>query len=132
MGALAPARSGLAERFPAALLQAHGGADAGGAERDLDLCGFARVKEQVPAVAQPTGRLPVEDVPPLMFGAVGRLLEDPSAGPRLERDGLRFTADRVRARPPGRAPRRPGLEGLRRRDVDLERDDKGLNAHRSS
>ena len=55
-----------------------------GEEADVDLGGFGGVLVEVPPVGQPGGRVPYRHLAPLVLGALGRALEDPTADAALQ------------------------------------------------
>src|SRR4029077_11468353 len=82
VAALEPARP---EALPAAMLDVDPGrrpVEIG--EPDLDLGRVAPVDPEVPRVDQTMRRLPGDDPTPVVLGAVGRPLEDPSADPGFD------------------------------------------------
>jgi len=53
-------------------------------EPDLDLGRIGSIPPEVPAVHEPGGGLPGEDLAPIVLGAGGRPLEDAATGPAFE------------------------------------------------
>ena len=121
-----------AERLPAAVLDLdEGGGVVAPDEPDLDLGRVGAIAADVPQVDEPIRRLPGQDLAPFVLDAGGRSFVDPATGPRFEHDrGVRLTRHGVVGRPPRGDPRRPDVEGVVGRAVDLEREADRLD-HRS-
>src|SRR5262249_34738174 len=86
--ARSPRRGPIAESVPPAVLDLDPrAATPRGLEANLHLGRVGRVRPQVPAVHAAPRRLPGEHATPIVLDPFGRTFEDPTADPRLERDG---------------------------------------------
>src|ERR1700712_5970761 len=85
--AVSPQARGLAERFPAAVLDLDASRGAFlGHEADLDVGGVLGLAPEVPAVPEHRRRFPSGDAAPVVLRAVRAALEDAAPWARLEDD----------------------------------------------